>query len=216
MPPSRSHARSYILDVICISSAGNDESKVASPSTSDRLAIAPYSSVTRATIEAHSQAPPPSAEESSDMPAELLPRLSTPNLVVEQPLQSIEAPPQLPPPRVDPETTLDEWEMCYKDLTLREAVGWGKFGLVLLGVLLKGGHSRKVAQPVDASRREQDHSKQSTLVAVKRLRGWFTSASFIMLLYIIIYSHQYRHASVNLISCTYIIIMTVLIACILY
>ena len=196
MPPSRSHARSYILDVICISSAGNDESNVASPSTDDHLAIAPYSSATRATIEVHSQAPPPSAEESSDMPAELLPRLSTPNLVVEQPLQSIEAPPQLPPPRSEPETTLDEWEMCYKDLTLREAVGWGKFGLVLLGVLLKGGHSRKVAQPVDASR-EQDHSKQSTLVAVKRLRGWFTNASFI-----IIYSHQYRHASVNLISCT--------------
>ena len=117
------------------------------------------------------------------MPAQLLPRLSTPNVVVEQPLQSFEAPPQLPPPRSDPETTLDEWEMCYKDLSLREAVGWGKFGLVLLGELLKVGHSHKVAQPVDASRRGQDHSRQPTLVAIKRLRGWFTSASSIMLLY---------------------------------
>lgn len=164
-----------LLDVICISSAGNDENHVTSPSTDDPLAIAPYSSVTRATIEARPQAPPTSAEELSDMPAQLLPRLPTPNLVVEQPLQTFETPPQLPPPRSDPEATLDEWEMCYKDLTLREAVGWGKFGLVLLGVLLKGGHTRKVTQPIDVSRRGQDHSKQPTLVAIKRLRGWFTS-----------------------------------------
>ena len=172
-----------LLDVICISSAGNDESQVTSPTTDDHLAIAPYKSVTLATIKARHQAPPTSAEESSGMPAQLLPRLSTPNVVVEQPLQSFEAPPQLPPPRSDPETTLDEWEMCYKDLSLREAVGWGKFGLVLLGELLKGGHSHKVAQPVDASRRGQDHSRQPTLVAIKRLRGWFTSASSIMLLH---------------------------------
>lgn len=150
-------------------SAANVASQITSPTTNDSSEIVPYSSVTLAAIEVHPQDLPTSEDALPNESSKRLPRLSQPNLVV-QPY--FDEAPQLPPPRGGTQPPQDKWEMCYQNLTLREAVGWGKFGLVLLGVLLKGGHSQTVAQPVAASRSGQDHSRQRKLVAVKRIRGW--------------------------------------------
>ena len=141
--------------------------------TVDSEVITPYSTVTHATIEVHPQSSSNSADALPDVSTQHLPRLSVPNLVVQQPTEYFEAPPQLPPPRCDQlqQVTRDGWEMCYNDLTLREAVGWGNFGLVLLGILHKVGHSHKAVLLPATSESGQDCSRQPKLVAVKRLRG---------------------------------------------
>ena len=55
--------------------------------------------------------------------------------------------------------------MNYSDVSLREAVGWGNFGIVVLGTLLKGRNSHEDDQSLEPS------AEGRKLVAVKRLRG---------------------------------------------
>ena len=114
----------------------------------------------------HFAAPPPP---SIAAPPELSVAAPPPLRVVAPPPQSVAAPSPTPLPHYQylrsPVATAQDWEMSYSDLSLREAVGWGNFGIVVLGSLLEG---KDTSEGGPSSEPGKGNRK---LVAVKRLKG---------------------------------------------
>lgn len=158
--------------------AATDECQNPSTTADADLGVSTYGFVTLAAVEVHPQAPHSTDDVPQGMPTPP-PNLVPDKRVMPQPTQHFVAPPPLPPPRRmhSPAAPAEDWEMSYSDVSLREAVGWGNFGIVVLGTLLDSREDDQSLEPDEGNQK---------LVAVKRLRGrWAASGMYTLYTYFV-------------------------------
>ena len=66
---------------------------------------------------------------------------------------------------------ITKWKMGYDDLTLKNQVGSGQFGVVMLAYLKREAKSRTVSEYISKQQKTPCSNPCPQLVAVKRIRG---------------------------------------------